>query len=92
MTRSITCRELIDFLWRYVEEEASEEEKGEFEYHLARCPSCVAYMNTYRQTVALGRAAYEGPDDAVPEDVPEELVAAIVAARRRSAHPGGLPA
>jgi anti-sigma factor RsiW len=83
MTRLITCRELIDFLWRYVDGEVSDEERLEFEYHLARCPPCVAYMNTYQETVALGRAAFEDLSAPVPPEVPEDLVTAILVARRK---------
>ncbi len=82
MTRWITCRELIDFLWRYLEGEVSEEERLEFEYHLARCPTCVAYMNSYKETVSLGRAAFEDLEAPAPPEVPEDLVAAILTARR----------
>lgn len=83
MTRSMTCHEFIDFLWRYLDGEVTEEERLEFEYHLACCPPCVAYMNTYRETLALGRVAFEEPSGQVPADVPEDLVVAILAARRQ---------
>lgn len=84
MTRSMSCREFIDFLWRYLEGEVTQEEKAEFESHLARCPSCVAYMSSYKATVRLGRSAFDEPDSRVPEEVPEDLVAAILSARSRA--------
>jgi anti-sigma factor RsiW len=54
----------------------------EFERHLAVCPSCVNYLQTYRDTIALGKAAFEDPDGPAEEFAPEELVSAVLRARR----------
>jgi anti-sigma factor RsiW len=78
----MTCHEFIDFLWAYLSGEVTEAQRAEFEFHLSGCPSCVAYMNTYRQTIEMGRAAFEDTDDPLPGDVPEELVQAILSARK----------
>ena len=79
----MTCRQLIEFLDRYVEDTVSEDERREFDRHLAVCPACVAYVHGYRATIELARAALAGPEGAVPHSVPEELVSAVLAARRR---------
>jgi anti-sigma factor RsiW len=81
----ITCREFLDFLWAYLSGEVTDTERAEFELHLSGCPSCVAYMKTYQQTVELGKSAFSPSSDEepVPEDVPEELITAILAARKR---------
>jgi anti-sigma factor RsiW len=85
----ITCREFLDFLWAYLSGEVTEEQRAEFELHLSGCPSCVAYMKSYQRTIELGKAAYatstplRPTDEPVPDEVPEELVEAILAARRR---------
>jgi hypothetical protein len=42
----------------------------------------VQYVSDYSRAVALGEGAYDDDATAVPEDVPEELVTAILAARR----------
>jgi hypothetical protein len=44
----------------------------------------VAYLRSYEATIRLGRAAFRGPDARDCDDVPEELVAAVLAARRRN--------
>ena len=77
----ITCRQLIDFVASYREHELTAEQQTEFERHLAVCPSCVAYLKTYEQTVLLARAS---ADDPVPAEIPEPLVRAILEARLRS--------
>jgi anti-sigma factor RsiW len=79
----MTCREFIDFLWKYLDEELEPGERTTFDEHLAVCPDCVAYLDSYRRTVALGRDALAcgKPEEPVPEDVPEDLVTAILAAR-----------
>jgi anti-sigma factor RsiW len=74
----ITCQELIAFIASYRDNELSADQRVEFERHLSVCPSCVAYLKTYEQTIALTRAT---GDDPVPEEVPESLVRAILNAR-----------
>ncbi len=74
----ITCQELIDFIASYRDNELTPEQRVEFERHLSVCPSCVAYLDTYEQTIALAR---KSSDEPVPDNVPESLVQAILAAR-----------
>jgi anti-sigma factor RsiW len=80
----ITCREFIEFLWKYLSGELEAAERFHFDAHLAICPPCVAYLRTYEETIRLGKVAFDRPDDPVLQDVPEELVAAILEARRAS--------
>jgi anti-sigma factor RsiW len=77
----MTCKQLIDFIMSYRENQLPQEERSEFDRHLAVCPSCVNYMKTYERTVLLARACTEDP---VPEDVPESLVQAILASQRKA--------
>lgn len=73
----ITCKELIEFLWAYESGELDQERREIFDRHLAVCAECVAYLDTYRETIKMSRAAWE-PD---PEEIPEDLVKAILAAK-----------
>lgn len=85
MNDFLTCRTLIDFLDDYVEERLSPSERTRFEEHLEVCDACVRYLKSYRGTLsALERFAAAAADDdaAVPEDVPHQLVQAILEARR----------
>ncbi|QQR75765.1 MAG: zf-HC2 domain-containing protein [Holophagales bacterium] len=84
----LPCREILEFLHAYLDDDLEAEERREFDRHLAVCPSCVAYLDTFRTTVELGRHAFdEGRSaaspalDAPPPPLPEDLVAAILAVR-----------
>jgi len=79
----MTCRELVDFLGAYVDEELSSDVRRQFDGHLAACPECAAYLDAYRNTVGLAKDALHDPDEPVPASVPEDLVRAILAARRK---------
>ena len=80
--RWITCREFLDFLWAYLSEEVTAEERAEFENHLSGCPSCVAYMKTYQDAIRLGREALRRDEEPVPTDLAAHLVQAMLAARK----------
>ena len=77
----MTCRELADFLVDYLEGSLPEAQRGAFERHLALCPTCVAYLDSYRKTVAL---ASETGDRPCPPPMPEGLVRAILDAAKRA--------
>jgi len=77
----LTCRELIDFLADYLDDQLAPEARAEFEAHLTVCARCVDYLASYREAIRLGKQACE-PDQGLPADVPSELVDAILAARR----------
>jgi anti-sigma factor RsiW len=81
----MNCREFTEFLHEYLGGTLPAEEVAEFEKHLAECPWCVAYLDSYRKTIQLERAALAAPEDAPPPaDAPEELVQAILRARSRA--------
>lgn len=78
MIHGMTCKELIDVLDGYVEGTMPPAQRREFDAHLAECRPCVAYLKSYRDTVALCgslRRAGAGP-------VPPELIEAILKLRR----------
>jgi len=80
----ITCREFVDFLMQYLDRELVSEQSEAFESHIRDCPPCGVYLDQYRDTIALGKMVCRDPEGPVPEEVPEELVNAILAARSRS--------
>jgi anti-sigma factor (TIGR02949 family) len=82
VSSGLTCQELADFLMAFMDGELEPDTHADFEAHLALCPPCLNYLDGYRETVRLGRSLCEGPDAPVPDDCPERLVKAILAARR----------
>ena len=80
----MNCREFTEFLHEYLFGNLPAGERAEFEAHLAECPWCVAYLDSYRKTIALEQAAFAAEDAPPPADAPEELVQAILRARSRN--------
>jgi anti-sigma factor (TIGR02949 family) len=78
----VTCREFVEFLNAYLDGDLMPAERSEFERHLAICPQCVRYLAGYENTVRLVQQTLAGGDDA-PHDAPEQLIDAIVAAKRQ---------
>jgi anti-sigma factor RsiW len=78
----LTCRELIEFLGQYLEGDLPGGERERFDAHLAICASCRDYLAGYRETIRLGQRAC-APEQEIPDGVPAELVAAILASRTR---------
>ena len=78
----IPCSEVIEFLWAYVADELPEDKLTEFERHLAVCPSCRAYLSTYRKTLELETGAFQG-EEGEGEELPEDLVSAVMGALRK---------
>lgn len=82
MHDQLTCRELVEFLADYLDGRLPPPRLEAFNRHLAACPSCVAYARSYEVAARLGREAFGRSDEPLPPEVPEDLVRAILAARR----------
>lgn len=78
----MTCRELVDFLMEYLDRELPPEQQAAFERHLNRCPPCVEFLQSYQTTRRLECQCYQSTEEV--EGVPEQLVQAILAAKRAS--------
>jgi anti-sigma factor RsiW len=78
----VTCREFADFIADFLDNELPAPERQLFERHLSRCQNCARYLDGYRESIALGKQAFEQDDASVPADVPEDLVQAILLTRR----------
>ena len=54
-----------------------------FEDHLRVCENCQRYLESYRQSISLGKQAFNALDEtASSPQVPERLIQAILSARR----------
>jgi predicted anti-sigma-YlaC factor YlaD len=76
----ITCDAFENFILAYLEDELTARQKFTFETHLKLCRECRDYLQAYKTSLELAKAACKD-DGGLPEEVPEDLVAAVLAAR-----------
>lgn len=86
--RELSCREFVAFLDDYVDGDLDAAQREVFERHLTICADCRNYLDSYRRVSAIGVLALGGRGPLPDGPVPEELVRAILAARRRQSDPG----
>ena len=63
----LTCQQLTEVILDYVTDEMVPALRAAFERHLDLCPDCVAFLNTYRETIRTTRSVRYA-------DVPSEMV------------------
>jgi anti-sigma factor RsiW len=78
----ITCREFENFVLGYLDGELPERQARRFEWHLRICRECREYLAAYKTALEAGKAAFGTADDAVPADVPEDLIKAVLESRK----------
>jgi len=76
----MTCRDVDKFLADYLDGDMPAAVRLRFTAHLIVCADCRRYIDTYRKTISLGRAALVETETAPP--VPDALVRAILASRK----------
>ena len=77
----MTCREFDEFILDYLDGRLSRRNRLMFDLHMRMCSVCRDYVENYKQTIALEKAAFANLDAQVPSEVPEALVRAVMAAR-----------
>lgn len=85
----ITCVEFESFIDDYLDDQLEPQQKILFERHIKLCRECHDYLTAYRQSIALGKAVFSPSDAelAVPEEVPTDLLQAILDATQASNDP-----
>jgi anti-sigma factor RsiW len=83
----VNCREFVDFLMSYIDGELEDEPTRVFEEHMRLCPPCETYLDSYRDTIRLGKCACEDSEAALMEEAPELLIQAVLAARAKMRDP-----
>lgn len=78
----MNCQELIEFLRAYDDGELPAEVKQTFEAHLKHCPPCADYLSEYRRMIDLCRGSVPCCEEVKPEPVPEQLVQAVLNAKK----------
>ncbi len=82
MHRMITCKEFEEFVLGYLDGELTDRQRSLFERHMRICRECREYLAAYQRAIEIGRAVLPSSDDPVPDDVPEDLIKAILDARK----------
>lgn len=77
----ITCRQFDQFLAGYLNGDLTKNQLRTFENHIALCPMCRAHFETYIASYQLHQRTYGDAENALPDDVPEDLVTAVLEAR-----------
>lgn len=78
----MNCRELVEFLMQYLDGELPADEAARFEEHVGMCPPCLVYLDTYRAAIRAEKKVCCHEEESLRRAIPEELVQAILAARR----------
>jgi hypothetical protein len=73
----VTCRDFVECVIDYLEDELDVHTRALFHQHLAVCRDCPEYLTQYRETIQASAAACIE----IAPDAPEDLVRAILAAR-----------
>jgi len=83
MRGMITCREFEDFIADYLAGELPAAKTRRFEWHMKICRECREYLDAYKTSIEFSKAALGAPSAPVPDDVPEDLIRAILDSRNR---------
>lgn len=82
---TVTCQILVEHLDQYLARELPQDQQEACEAHLVTCVSCARYLRSYQSTIRLA-AASGGTAPEASSDLPEDLVQAILSARRAPRH------
>lgn len=77
----IHCREFEEFLIDYLDGSLPKSQRLKFELHLKMCRECREYIVAFKRTIEVSKRAFADLDAPVPDDVPDDLVRAILDAR-----------
>jgi len=78
----VTCKEFDDFLVDYFDGTLTSRQNTIFELHLKFCPKCRDYLAVYKRSIELSQAILKKENDELPDNVPADLIKAILETRR----------
>jgi len=77
----ITCREFEDFVLAYLDGELTPIQNRVFKVHLLMCRECRDYLNAYKRSVELSKQLLQKTNMPVLDEIPEDLIKAILDAK-----------
>jgi anti-sigma factor RsiW len=81
MPMMITCRQFEEFIIDYLDGELTNHEARLFEIHLRICRECREYLAAYEATMEAARLGLDESVAPLPDEVPEDLIAAVIESR-----------
>lgn len=77
----LTCTQFEALVDAYIDGELGPVARATVDFHMRSCPVCRRYLTAYRKVRDMAAETLTLPEAQVLEDVPEDLVAAVLAAR-----------
>ncbi len=74
MTPLLTCREFLQELSDYLDENAGAEVKAKLEQHIRECPNCWVVCDTTKRTIRIYKGMEPHP---ISPDIESRLMAAL---------------
>ena len=71
MSKKLSCREILEKLSEYIDQEIDPSVCDEIEAHMAGCSPCIAFLNSLKKTVKLYNKT--GEEVKVPEEAHKKL-------------------
>jgi len=81
---AIDCQSLESFVIDFLDDKLPEQTRLLFLKHIEECDHCDKYLQHYRQTIDLSKAALTENKLSETDKIPEELVEAILTASRKT--------
>ena len=74
----LECRQIAELLGDYFDGSLPNHLRDLLEWHIDGCQPCVAFINTYRETITVTRRL---PDAPMPDELKKRLIAFVKSAR-----------
>lgn len=81
--RMLTCREFEEFVLDYMDGTLPERQRSMFDWHMRICRECREYLAAYQRAMAVSQRVLSSPGEPIPDDVPEDLISAIMESRKQ---------
>jgi len=79
----IDCENLEKFLIDFLEGELPAKTELSFLQHIEECEHCDAYLQGYKKTISLSKAAFAESESVEQNNMPEQLMNAILAVHNK---------
>ena len=78
---SISCESFDSFIVDYIDDNLTCDQKLVFLQHLNECPPCKIYLKNYEYRIQISKSIFTTETEKL--DIPEQLIEAILAAKKQ---------